>query len=83
MSTHDVISETPVHIGDKVRFNPFKNIPVTGFPLDRHTVVVGEVIWIHSEHHWFSVEYMLGDVKQRTSFNFADIGAYVSIDSRK
>ena len=62
-----------VTIGAKVRFDPFAW--VTGYGVDecRHDVT-GTVVEIHKSHKWFSVEY--GD-KQRTSFNFADIGKSV------
>lgn len=83
MNTHDVISETPVHIGDKVRFNPFKGIVITGFCVHKDALVTGKVIEIHNEHRWFAVEYMLDDVKQRTSFNFADVGHNVGICRRR
>ena len=63
-----------VTIGAKVRFDPFEN--VMGFCVDacRHEVT-GTVVEINKGHKWFSVEY--GEPKQRTSFNFADIGKTV------
>lgn len=70
---------SPVNVGDKVRFNPFKGIHIPGFCSDKDTIVTGTVIEIHNEHSWFAVEYELDDVKQRTSFNFADVGETVSL----
>lgn len=65
-----------VTIGSKVRFDPFET--VFGFGVDelRHEVT-GTVVEIHKAHKWFSVEY--GEHKQRTSFNFADIGKSVML----
>lgn len=83
MKTCDVTTAAPVEIGDKVRFNPFRGIHISGFCSDKNTVVTGTVIEIHNEHRWFAVEYMLDDVKQRTSFNFSDIGVNVSLRRRR
>lgn len=65
-----------VTIGARVKFDPFSW--VTGYGVDacRHDVI-GTVVEIHKGHKWFSVEY--GEPKQRTSFNFADIGKSVII----
>ena len=79
MRTYGVATVTPVSIGDKVRFNPFRGIRISGFCLNADCVVTGTVIKIHNEHRWFEVEYELGDVKQRTSFNFADLNETFSI----
>lgn len=79
MKTYGVATVTPVNIGDKVRFNPFKGVHISGFCMNVDCVVTGTVIEIHNEHRWFGVEYMLGDVKQRTSFNFIDLNETFSI----
>ena len=79
MKTYGANTVSPVNIGDKVRFNPFKGVHISGFCMDEKCVVTGTVIEIHNEHRWFEVEYELGGVKQRTSFNFADVGETVSI----
>jgi hypothetical protein len=83
MKTCDVIIQSPVEIGDKVRFNPFQGIHISGFCADKRTRVIGTVIEIHNEHRWFAVEYMLGGVKQRTSFNFSDIDVNVKLRRRR
>ena len=63
-----------IRIGQKVRFDPFET--VFGFGVDDlRNEVEGTVAEIYWEHKWFSVEY--GEPKQRTSFNFADIGKSV------
>ena len=77
METCDI--KAPVKIGDKVRFNPFKGINTTGFSAAKTVRVIGTVIEIYPEHGWFAVRYKLGGVKQRTSFNFSDIGVNVRI----
>ena len=65
-----------VTIGAKVRFDPFAWINGYGVDDLRHDVT-GTVVEINKGHKWFSVEY--GDPKQRTSFNFADIGKTVKL----
>ena len=77
METCDI--HTPVKIGTKVRFNPFKGINTTGFRSGKNVSVIGTVIEVYPEHRWFAVRYKIGGVKQRTSFNFSDIGVNVSI----
>lgn len=79
MKTYGTATVAPVEIGDKVKFNPFKGIHISGFAASKETIVKGTVIEIHNDHHWFAVEYELDGVKQRTSFNFADIGEYVTV----
>lgn len=65
-----------VSIGQKVRFDPFE--ASFGFGIDNcRGEVEGTVVEIYKDHKWFSVEY--GDPKQRTSFNFADIGKMVML----
>ena len=70
------MAKNHVSIGQKVRFDPFE----TGFGFgieDCRGEVEGTVVQVYKDHKWFSVEY--GDPKQRTSFNFADIGKSVMI----
>lgn len=65
-----------VVVGQKVRFDPFEEIQ--GFGVQEHRgEVTGEVVMVHYDHKWFSVEY--GEHNQRTSFNFCDIGKSVKI----
>ena len=68
-----------VKIGDKVRFNPFQGITISGFGSSPKSFVTGKVVEVHADHNWFSVEYILGDGTQRTSFLFADIGDRVRV----
>lgn len=66
-----------IKIGDKVKFDHLNGICIRGLPYGAY-VVKGTVIEIHEDHKWFAVEYFLdGNVKMRTSFNFADIGVTV------
>jgi hypothetical protein len=65
-----------VVVGDKVQFDPMKEIVGLGVADLRGRKVTGEVVMVNYDHKWFSVEY---DNKQRTSFNFWDIGKSVTI----
>lgn len=67
-----------IKIGDKVTFDCLKNINIRGMACGEEWVV-GKVIEIHKKHHWFAVEYCLGEdnTKLRTSFHFADIDVNV------
>ncbi len=70
------MEENCVRIGQTVRFDPFETS--FGFGVDAcRGEVEGTVVQIFEDHKWFSVVY--GDPKQRTSFNFADIGKSVMI----
>ena len=66
-----------VEVGQKVRFDPFKE--TTGFASEDHrnNPVTGTVVMINEPHQWFSVEY--GNPKMRTSFKFCQIGKDVLI----
>lgn len=68
-----------VEVGQKVQFDPFE--PIRGFASEdnRGKPVTGTVVYINEPHQWFSVEYMCGTVKQRTSFKFCEIGKTVTI----
>lgn len=66
-----------VKVGQKVRFDPLYYIIGYGAEVVRGNLVTGTVVMVNEPHHWFSVEY--GDSKQRTSFQFADIGQVVKI----
>ena len=68
-----------VVVGQKVRFDPFEEIQGFGIQGNRGEVT-GEVVMVHYDHKWFSVEY--GEHHQRTSFNFCDIGKSVKICGR-
>jgi hypothetical protein len=67
-----------IKIGKKVRFNPFQGVHTIGF-INTSRNVTGEVVYINKDHHWFSVEYLLGGVPMRTSFHFADIRQNVRV----
>lgn len=65
-----------IRIGQNVRFDPFET--TLGFGIDDlRKETEGTVVEIYWEHKWFSVEF--GEPKQRTSFNFADIGKTVML----
>lgn len=72
-----------IKIGQKVKFDPLRDISIMGV-LDRRTAkfdkVVGTITYINVPHRWFSVEY--GDKKKgyhlRTSFKFDDYGTKVT-----
>ena len=68
-----------ITVGTKVQFEPF--IEATGFASRdcRHRIATGTVIYVNEENRWFSVEYISGGAKLRTSFNFNDIGSGVTV----
>lgn len=72
-----------VHIGDKVRFDVFKDARSTGFKNCGELIVVGTVVYINEEHRWFSAEYELEGTKQRLSFKFDQVGDCVTIVKKK
>ena len=64
-----------VKIGQKVRFDPFKE--TTGFSSLMHKgkEVTGTVIYVNELHGWFTVEY--GELKLPMSFQYSQIGTDV------
>lgn len=66
-----------IKVGQKVRFDPFKDIMGFGTEVNRGNYVTGIVVMVNEPHQWFSVEY--GDPKARTSFMFCEIGKAVKI----
>lgn len=64
-----------ISIGDKVKFNPFKDVRILGLAGVDDETVKGKVIEVYPEHRWFAVEYFLGkdNTRLRTSFKFSDI----------
>ena len=72
-------SDSPVKIevGQKVRFDPFRDI--TGFASDmnRGRDVRGKIVYVNEPHKWFLVEY--GKPKARVSFKFCDLGHGVQV----
>lgn len=66
-----------IRVGQKVTFDPY--LEITGFGVEAcRKQVTGVVVEVYEDHKWFSVVY--GDPKQRTSFNFADIGKTVTVN---
>ena len=66
-----------IRVGQKVRFDPFKEIAGFGSNDNRGKPVTGTVVMVNVPHKWFSVEY--GNPKARASFKFCDIGKVVNI----
>lgn len=60
-----------IKIGQKVKFDPLRDISIMGV-LDRRTAkfdqVVGTITYINAPHRWFSVEY--GGDKKRLSSSY-------------
>ena len=67
-----------IKVGQKVRFNPFKDLRITGIG-GVSGCVTGTVVSVHASHHWFGVEYKDGDHTWRTSFKFEDVGEHFEI----
>ena len=67
-----------IKVGQKVRFDPFKEVTGFGSNDNRGNYVTGTVVSVNVPHKWFSVEY--GEPTMRTSFKFCDIGKAVSCD---
>ena len=67
-----------IKIGQKVEFDPFKDIHVNGVANNGRRQV-GTVIIVNASHQWFGVEYGDEDGTFRTSFRFDDIGDNVKI----
>jgi len=67
--------EHKVEVGQKVRFDPFIYLQGQLGDFLRGNDVTGTIVYVNYPHGWFSVEYG----KQRTSFNFVDIGRTVTI----
>lgn len=72
-----------IHVGDTVLFDPFAEI--TGFASEDHKggLFAGTVVMVNHEHKWFSVEYPINGVNQRTSFKFSQIGKNVHLLKRQ
>lgn len=68
-----------IKIGQKVRFDPLAETRGFGVEDYRGNYVTGTVVMVNARHKWFSVEYLSGSVKQRTSFKFCQIGEDVQI----
>ena len=66
-----------IKVGQKVQFDPFKEITGFGSDDNRGKLVTGTVVMVNEPHSWFSVEY--GNPKMRASFKFCDIGTAVTV----
>ena len=66
-----------IAVGQKVYFDPFKEITGFSSEMNRGKQTVGTGVMVNYPHQWFSVEY--GEPKQRTSYKFSQIGAEVNI----
>lgn len=71
-----------IKVGQKVRFDPYREI--TGFASEdcRGKKVIGTVVMVNRPHTWFSVEYDCHGVKLRDSFKFSQIGNGVKLYGR-
>lgn len=70
------MAKNVINAGQKVRFDPFEDI--RGYAIEEcRGEVTGTVVKVYPEHKWFAVAF--GNPKQRTSFNFADIGEMVML----
>ena len=65
-----------IQIGQKVKFDPFRDLTGTGTADLRGETVIGTVAMVNRPHRWFSVVYGGG---LRTSFLMADVGDKVEI----
>jgi len=63
-----------IKVGQEVQFDPSETFRGYGVEAIRGNVI-GVVVAVNAEHHWFSVEY--GKPKTRTSFHFSEIGQSV------
>ena len=67
-----------ISVGQEVSFNAMEHIRTYGYSVvSSHTT--GRVVEVYPEHRWFSVEYKLGNVTNRISFKFSDIGVNVVV----
>lgn len=71
-----------VYVGDKVKFTDYRGMAINGYVNPDDFTYSGKVTYVNYEHRWFSIEYELGGVHQRTSFNFVDIGDNVIVIKR-
>ena len=62
-----------IEVGQKVRFEPFKEMTGFASDLNRGSVATGAVVMVNEQNKWFSVAYG----NQRTSFKFSQVGTDV------
>ena len=67
-----------IKVGQKVKFNPYKDIRTYGMS-GGDVTVIGTVHFVHPTHCWFNVEYDGGAGMQLLGFRFDDIGTAVKI----
>ena len=66
-----------IEVGQKVRFDPFKESSGFYTKTNRKGAQLGTVCYVNRRHKWFSVEYNIP--KLRTSFKFSQIGMDVQL----
>lgn len=67
-----------IKVGQRVQFDPFKGIRVTGMA-DLQETFEGIVHFVHPTHQWFNVEYVDNAGKRLIGFKFDDIGREVKL----
>ena len=67
-----------IKVGQRVQFNPFKDIRQNGFG-NTSDIVEGIVHFVHPTHGWFNIEYDGGAGMQLLGFRFDDIDKAVKI----
>jgi hypothetical protein len=61
-----------IKVGQKVRFDPWSSLNITGIN-DVRGVVVGTIVEVYYEHRYFRTEYTVNNVKYHMSFKFNDV----------
>ena len=67
-----------IKIGQKVRFNPYKDLHIQGAG-GIEDEVIGVVNYIHPTNGWFNVKYDGGDGPRLLGFRYDDVGKNVKI----
>lgn len=69
-----------VKVGQKVQFDPSRDIKGFASKDTKGVVVTGTVVYVNEPHQWFTAEYKTASgVKLRTAFKFCDIGKAVTV----
>ena len=69
-----------VEVGQKVQFDPSRDIKGFASKDTKGKVVTGTVVYVNALNRWFSAEYKTASgVKVRTSFLFCEIGKSVKV----
>lgn len=65
------MSDCPYEVGDKLRFKPAAyGDCTTGFGGELNVEVVGKVVQINEEHHWYRARYDTPQGVQHETFKF-------------